>query len=309
MEKVKELLNILNEKFGSTICNKLINKDLSLDFSKIVKKGNGKTEVHKQFLTLVSKGLLDIEYYNYYKDNWAFDFPGWIGKLSQKNNRIRDYMIIQAEPHVENFDYQIVYEFAEKNYKQDFSIWNNKIKSNTIRDIWTRTIKFIATETEYQAIFIDKELDVLYSLLENIYITDICHFAPQIQVNQLLSQNKWTKDGGVRDEIAKEYLMKEIFSINPKLIISSGTTSNKAVRKYLMPYFECKEILNPDDVKGRRISSIPLVYELYKENEVRTYLAMVPHLGFDGFPPGTFWKEKGRELHSKLREKIIKDWL
>lgn len=309
MKKFNGLLNLLTEKFGQTICENLVNLDTTLNFNKIVKKGSATKEVDIQMMELVNKGLLDSNYYNLYKNKWAFDFPGWIGKLNNENGRIRDYMIIQAEPHVEIFDYQIVYEFAEKNYRNDFSIKNEKVKSNTIRDIWTRTIKFLATDQEYEDIFSGKDLNVLYSILEKIYITDICHFAPQIPVKELLIQKEWTKKGGVRDSIAKQFLMREIYSINPKLIISSGKSSNKAVEKYLMPYFETKEILNTNDVKGRGISSIPIVYELYRKNQFKTYLAMVPHLGFDGFPPGTFWKEKGRELHSKMREKIKDGWL
>jgi hypothetical protein len=311
MNRINQLNKILQDKFGQPIYNHLVSNRMTLDFNKIVRKGSGKKEVNDQLESLVRKGLLDESFFEKYKGNWAFDFPGWVGELKEANNRLRDYMIIQAEPHVENYDFQIVYEFAEREYGKDFSIIGNKIKSNSGRDIWSRVIKFIANDNEYEKIFDNKDKAVLYDILEKVYITDICHFAPQIQVKELLKQKAWTKKGGVRDKIAQNFLVKEIKTINPKMIISSGKSSIAAVNEYLLqlPEFEKKEILNTTDIKGRGINDIPVLYELYRENTFFTYLLCVPHLGFDGYSAGTFWKEKGRVLHDEMKNRIKKGWL
>lgn len=309
MNRISQLTQLLQDKFGEYIYNHLIPNRMTLDFNRIVRKGEGSKEVGNHLESLVNNGLLDELFFKKYQGNWAFDFPGWVGELKEVNNRLREYMIIQAEPHVEHYDFQIVYEFAERAYGKDFSIVGDKIKSNSARDIWSRTIKFIANEDEYEKIFDKKDKVVLYGLLEKIYITDICHFAPQIQVKELLKQTPWTKTGGIRDKIAQEFLVKEIMAINPKMIISSGQSSIAAVNEYLLPKFKRKEILNTTDVKGRGINDIPLLYELYLGNTFITYLLCVPHLGFDGFSAGTFWKENGRLLHEKMKTRIKKDWL
>lgn len=309
MERINQLKEILLEKFGQAIFHHLIPNQMILDFNRIVRKGEGSKEVSDQLETFVNNGLLDETFYEEYRGKWAFDFPGWIGDIKENDGRLRDYMIIQAEPHVEDYDYQIVYEFAERQYRQDFQIEGSKIKSNSIRDIWSRTVKFLANENEYEEIFNNKDQSVLYKLLEKIYISDICHFAPQVPVKDLLWQKAWTRKGGVRDKIAQEFLVREIMAINPKMIIASGKSSIAAVKEYLLPKFKKNEILNTADVKGRGINDIPVLYELYSNNTFVTYLLCVPHLGFDGYSAGTFWEENGRLLHDKMISRIKKGWL
>ncbi|MCO6490189.1 MAG: hypothetical protein J5I98_17380 [Phaeodactylibacter sp.] len=303
------LFNLLEDKFGAAICQHLISEDTSLNFNNRVPKGQGKEEVSRQFRPLIDRRVIDESFYQKFEEEgWAFDFPGWIGRIGDHSERIRDIMIIQAEPHVENYDYQYVYEFAERKYYSDFSIRGSKIKSNSIRDIWTRTVHFLADDDTRSKIFNQQDKKALYHVLERIYITDVCHFAPQVSVERLEKERQW---GKVREKAARAFLVREITAVNPRLIIAAGNSSVQAIKDYLLPEFDSnsKVILNANDVPGRGIKGLPLLYELYKNGTFVSYLLCAPHLGFDGYSAGTFWKENGRILHDKMKKVMRNGWL
>lgn len=47
------------------------------------------------------------------KKSWTFDFSGWLGSLDFNKEHVKKYMIVGLEPHVEYYDFQIVYGLSD----------------------------------------------------------------------------------------------------------------------------------------------------------------------------------------------------
>lgn len=228
----------LLSKYGAKICSSLYNNG-KLTPENIRSKNDVQQEIVKQQLGKLSVDLnlgLDIR-----NTNWAFDFPGWLGQLKSTIHTRKKYMIIGLEPHVERYDYQITYGLSDKTPSgtKRFEIdRNSKLEIRCNDDsgiIWTNIFKLIAKENEIREVLINESERVLSEFLNQFYITDLCHFAPQDKAKAVHGIKSWRK---IRRTIAEEYLNEEIELLKPKVIITQGSEVYKEVKKLL----KCKEI-------------------------------------------------------------------
>lgn len=70
----------------------------------------------------------------------------------------------------------------------------------------------------------------LKKFINQFYITDLCHFAPQGNANLINNVSKWSK---IRESVAKEFIKNEIEIINPKIILAQGTDVFNTLKKLL----------------------------------------------------------------------------
>ena len=190
-------INYLKNKFGDEVTDYLLDQNkLELKEGEFV---NDRGETNKEKVKEHFSAHFGDEFArqssgeNPSFNGWAFDFPGWIGELTFKNNEpAKEIMVIGLEPHIENSDYQVTYGLRKKN-----------------------SIEFEGKlDTNLKALFPHNDF------YKQFYITDMCFFAPKGNANLIKKvKPKWSE---VRQEAAKKFLSDEIEFIAPKIIISSG---------------------------------------------------------------------------------------
>lgn len=157
--------------------------------------------------------------------NWAFDFSGWLGKLETERNSLKKYMILGLEPHIERYDFQITYGLSDKTPegKKRFNLkTENKFEINCEDDsslIWTNLFKIMASEKQINKVLVKKNEQIMHEFLNQFYITDLCHFAPQDKAKAIFDVKGWKK---IRFKVAQHFLKKEIELIKPETIITQG---------------------------------------------------------------------------------------
>ena len=139
------------------------------------------------------------------ENNWAFDFPGWIGELDFSGTHTKEIMVLGMEPHIGKRDFQVTYGLRETG--KDIFGELDEYLSNT--RLWKNLYGLFGNESGYQS----KEF------LKKFYITDMSHFAVQGKASEMLSFKKWRK---IRAEVANIFLPREIELIRPKYIVSQG---------------------------------------------------------------------------------------
>ncbi len=295
----EKLKNHYTRKFGETIFNDLVSPDFRLKAENIKRKGYGKEAVDNQMALMINEDLISEEQRS--KFNWAFDFPGWIGELDLNKEHRKEIMLIQLEPHVEDYDYQVVYELAESTGKREFGIQENneKLITRSTRPIWDNMTRLLTSQEQRIDIFKNKNTSALYSILEKIYVTDMCHFAPQGPTT-LLNQLPWNK---IRSAVARKFMFEEIELINPKLLIASGLPVIKAVTKILKGNSR-KQLLNPSDLTPNNYKSFPYLYE-YEIRGKKQLVLFMPHVGTINPSNGTFWRKSVDNFNILLREKGV----
>ena len=172
---------------------------------------------------------------NEYK--WAFDFSGWTGKIDFTSDRLKKYMVIGLEPHIERFDFQITYGLSDNtpiSNESRFSIDCEKPEfiqcKNDSSLIWTNLFKLLASEETIKEVKDNKNEIKLKEFLNQFFITDLCHFAPQGSANLINKVSKWSK---IRESVANEFIKKEIEIINPEIIFTQGTDVFNTLKKIL----------------------------------------------------------------------------
>jgi hypothetical protein len=297
MKSIKEnLRKHYITKFGETIFEDLISPDFIIKAENIKPKGLGKEAVDEQMDEIVQKGLLSPSDRSNFK--WAFDFPGWIGKLNLDQEHRKEIMLIQLEPHVERFDYQIVYELAEETGEKEFGIELSKEKliTRSTRPIWDNATRLLATKKQKDLIFKEKQTDVLYSILDKLYISDMCHFAPQGPTT-LLKKLPWNQ---IRKSVAEAFMFEEINLINPRLLIASGGNVIKAVDK-LFSRYNRKLLIRPSDLQPNNYQNFPYLYEYDIEGR-KQHILFAPHIGTVNPTNMTFWKNSVDAFNILLRD-------
>jgi hypothetical protein len=225
--------NLIKEKYGEQICSELVN-DFQIIAQNIREKNEENQLKVKKHLAKINDQLdlkLDIN-----NTNWAFDFSGWTGKLHNVNDHLKKYMIIGLEPHVERYDYQVTYGLSDKtpqgsprfelDLDSEFEIKCNDDSSL----IWSNLFKIMADDNQKNELFKKGNKQIMFDFLEQFYIVDLCHFAPQDKAKAINDVKDWDK---IRFKVASHYLTKEIDIIKPKVIITQGNGVFNELKKIL----------------------------------------------------------------------------
>jgi hypothetical protein len=194
-----------------------------------------------------------------------------------------------------------VYELAEESGKREFSINTStqKIINRSTRDIWNNAVKMLCTGPEHDAIFKQGNLDILYKILGKLYITDMCHFAPQGAAN-FLNQLPWAGKHGIRSKVATHFMHQEIKLINPKLLVASGGEVIKAADQLFAGYRK-ELVFGPGRLKTNNLQNLPNLYRITKSDE-EFHLLQIPHIGTTIPPASSFWRGHVMSLNVALHE-------
>lgn len=216
--------NVLERKYGQEITKRLF-KDNRLQTQNISLKNADDQKLVRDHVKLLSDELglgLDVNA----DVKWAFDFPGWTRTLDLTKKPVKKYMIVGLEPHIERFDFQITYGLSEQTPVENssrFSIDHTKKEfiqcKNDSSIIWTNLFNLFAGDDIFKAVTDRSDLAALNGFLDQFYITDLCHFAPQDKANAINNIPNWPQ---IRAAVADEFLEKEVRAIKPELIIAQG---------------------------------------------------------------------------------------
>jgi hypothetical protein len=201
-------------------------------------------------------------------------------------------MVIGLEPHIERYDFQVTYGLSDKTPESEkrFSISEDKKRILCKDDsdtIWTNVFKLIASDEIKRKVFEENDIKSLDQFLENFYITDLCHFAPQGNAKLIKNIKNWSK---IREVTAKKFLKEEINIINPKIIITQGTY----VFDLLIKILEIDEHITYTLEKGK--------IRVAKKDEIK--IIGLPHIGINLIQK-TFWFNNIEKVRKKLIEKEI----
>lgn len=224
---------LFKEKYGEEIYSELVN-DSQITAQNIRDK-NEKDQLRvKNQLEIINDRLdLNLDIHN---TNWAFDFSGWTGKLSNGNNHLKKYMIIGLEPHVERYDFQVTYGLSDKTPQglQRFELDLDsefEIKCNDDSSlIWSNLFKIMADDNQKNELLKRGNKQIMIDFLEQFYIVDLCHFAPQDKAKAIHDVKDWSK---IRFKVASHYLTQEINIIKPKVIITHGNGVFNELKKII----------------------------------------------------------------------------
>lgn len=225
---------LFQDKYGEEIYSKLVT-DFQLNAEKITPANKPDQLIVKRHIERINQNLglgLCIN-----GTNWAFDFSGWTGQLDLKKNNLKEYMIIGLEPHVERYDFQVTYGLSDKTPQgsQRFSLdlENKFIQCNDDSSlIWTNLFKIVASDKQQSEVFEKGNRATMLNFLNQFYITDLCHFAPQEKAKAINDIKGWKN---IRHKVASQFLPCEINQIKPKVLITQGNnvfTELKQILKF-----------------------------------------------------------------------------
>lgn len=297
MKEIKDFEQLLKNKFGQDIANRLFNNgELQTDF---IRKTNAvdQQKVKNQLILLQQRLNL-----NFYVDErpWVFDFPGWTARLDFSKQRVKKYMVVGLEPHIAEFDFQITYGLSDKapvDKVKRFSIDMNKKDfiqcKNDSNVIWTNLFKLFSDEVSFLAVTEKRDEEPLQRFLDQFYITDLCHFAPQGKANAINEVKDWQK---IRSVIANQFLPREIELINPEVIITQGEIAFNKV----------SEIIEVKDTQSFSIAVGRQNYNVRYGINGKAKILSIPHIG-SLMINRTFWYKNLQEVKSNLKLQGIFD--
>jgi uracil-DNA glycosylase len=233
-------------------------------------------------------------------NNWAFDFPGWLGQLDEEHHK--KYMIIGMEPHIADFDFQVTYGLSENYNSQMVNNRGFKIDETTGKPliwnydsglIWSNLFELFASDYEKKGVYQERNVDVLIHFLEQFYITDMCHFAPRGKAKEIRKVPKWEK---VRYRIATRFLEQEIVWVQPEIIITQGN----------IIFGDLKTILGFEE-----LDKIPLDFQgwsirqgiLNLPNQQKITIISLPHFG-SKLNNKVFWGNNMENVKRLLQKNI-----
>jgi uracil-DNA glycosylase len=225
---------LFQEKYGEEIYSILLD-ELQLKAENIKEKNEADQLIVKRHIEKINQKLgLDLDVN---ETNWAFDFSGWTGQLDLSKDNIKEYMIIGLEPHVEWCDYQVTYGLSDNapNGSQRFSLKpkDEKFEIQSEGDsniIWTNLLKIMASDKLQSEVFEQGNKQALIDFLNQFYIADLCHFAPQGKANEINKIKDWKN---IRLKVASYFLTREIDLIKPKVLITQGNDVFTELKKVL----------------------------------------------------------------------------
>lgn len=219
------ILEVLKAKFGHEIVNTTVIEGRIVNSNLYNKKEFLTKAAHKQIENYVAGGIILPETHKKVltkvDNNWGFDFPGWLGKISEG----KKIMIIGQEPHIVEPPVQIVYGFSQNINESSQDTAERLINNNKL---WFRITELFK-----------HQFSSGHEVLENCYITDICHFAPSkcgtvgtIETKIFEHSQKWKT---IRDKILSKHLEEEIHALSPSVIICQSAIAYKSVVRILSP--------------------------------------------------------------------------
>ena len=287
----KEVFEVLSKKFSSKIVESVVVN------GKIFRSNfygeNLKELCLKQIETYIDNDVISSKtntlVINTGKNNWGFDFPGWLGDI----NNGKRIMIIGQEPNIQEPPIQVVYNFCENN--TEFSLKtsenlvlqgknaeiNNEPKSG-YKKIWYRISQLLMNK-EYSAA----------EVLENCYITDICHFAPSFcgtvkSINGIIQGDQKWED--IRMKVLEGTLRDEILAISPRIIICQSNIAYQVVVK----------TLQAEKIVDKQMSYPKNGYKIKLSKWENIAIIGVPHMGSNFNITNKFWRDYLYEVKEHL---------
>lgn len=283
----------LENKYGQEIRD-LLYKEGKLITKNIIEDKDGTKGLQKMVQEHLKSDKISVTNLKFEKDNkWAFDFPGWTGKLDFEKDNLKKYMIVGLEPHIERYDFQITYGLSDNTPicgSKRFGIDQAEkriICKNDSGIIWSNIFKLFASDEAKQKVFENNDLGELDKFLEQFFISDLCHFAPKDKAKAINNEKNWNK---IRKEVAVKFLSEEIKLINPEIIICQG----KQV------FIELTSILEINVNE----SIIPIITDSGKRQFIRflkwneILIISIPHIGSKRM--STFWNENLNKVAEEL---------
>jgi hypothetical protein len=275
----KEFKEFLNKKFGEHITNKLLDKNkLSLNKGESVYLYNGDLEENKKKVI----ELVESKYHEKINENeWAFDFPGWIGELDFTKVNVKEILVIGMEPHIGEGGRtaQVTYglrETADNEFSELGEHLGNRRLWNNLNAIFNNDDNKYYYEDTYK-----KPLDLDFKdFLEKIYITDMSHFAIKGTVKKTIAFKDWKN---IRTENAINYISETITLIRPKFIVSQG----RKVADFINENFGFAKEKD---------------FEYFRKNKDGIYHVILPHLASGN--TNNFWFPKNPEKREPNIDKI-----
>ncbi len=279
----KEFRDFLNEKFGEHITNKLLDKNqLSLNKGATNNIYNGALEENKKKVI----ELVGSKYHEkIYENDWAFDFPGWIGELDFSKVNVKEILVIGMEPHIGagNRTAQVTYglrETADNEFCELGEHLGNRRLWNNLNAVFNKDDRKYYSEDTYK-----KPLDLDFkNFLEKIYITDMSHFAIKGTVKKTIAFKDWKN---IRTENAINYISETITLIRPKFIVSQGSK----VADFINENFG---FAKDDD------------FTFFRKNQDGIYHIILPHLASGN--TNNFWFPKNPEKREPNINEIKKEF-
>lgn len=262
---------LFQEKYGEEISSILLS-EFQLKAENIKEKNEADQLMVKRQIEKINQRLglnLGVN-----ETNWAFDFSGWTGQLDFKRDNLKEYMIIGLEPHVERYDFQVTYGLSDKTPQgsQRFSLdLGNEFEIQCNDDsslIWTNLFKIMASDKQQSEVLEKGNSQTMLDFLNQFYITDLCHFAPQDKAKAINNIKDWKN---IRYKVASHFLTSEISQIKPKVLITQGNNV----------FTELKQIL-----KFNETDSYPLKFgkncwsiKTGEDKDKRYRVLSIPHFG------------------------------
>ena len=279
----KEFKEFLNKNFGEHITTKLLNDNkLSLKKGDANNIYNGDLEGNKKKVI----ELVESEYHEKINENdWAFDFPGWIGELDFTKVNVKEILVIGMEPHIGEGGRtaQVTYglrETADNDFSELGEHLGNRRLWNNLNAVFNNDDSKYYNEETYK-----KPLDLDFkNFLEKIYITDMSHFAIKGTVKKTIAFKDWNN---IRSKNATNYISETITLIKPKFIVSQGSKVTGFINK------------NFDFAKDGDLT-------FFRKNQDGIYHIILPHLASGN--TNNFWFPKNPEKREPNIDKIKKQF-
>lgn len=311
MGKEKEFKQHLEKKYGEEITKRLYN-DGKIQTNFIKRKNKEDQNLIKNHLrdNIINENIkFDIvDEYHEKDNNWAFDFPGWTGTIDFSKTNLKKYMVIGLEPHIEIFDFQITYGLSDytNNYKDESTVLPDGIVSRfsiiqnennyigSIDDsgiIWSNLFKLFADDITINEVKNNNNKLELDKFLNQFYIADLCHFAPQGKANQIKKIKNWNK---IREKIAEQFLKKEIEILNPEVIIIQGIGVFNVITK-MLGVSSNKKVLFEEPYSEK------INWKIRGADYNNIKIICLPHIGSQ-MTYNTFWHKSILSVSKKLNE-------
>lgn len=293
----EEFKKFLKDSFGKHITEALLDEEkMSLIKGKAEELYHGDICLNNEkVLSLVKnetfKSVVD-------NNNWAFDFPGWIGALDFSKDNIKDIMVIGMEPHIGKGDRtaQVTYglrETGESEYAELGEHLGNRRLWNNLNSVFNNNDDYYHKEK-----YLNNQID--NDFFNRIYITDLAHFAIKGKAKETSDVKIWPK---IREENANKYISKTIELIRPKYIISQGKDVSNFVNRLLK-----NEVNNNPNWNGSHFSDVNFPYfEFFKINDIKGSSIKIIHIILPHLASGNtnnFWLPKQKVIRDPQMEKI-----
>lgn len=278
MDFKENYLQFVKDKFGSHVVEALLSEDSMMPKYPFDPK-NKQDAVREHLRVIAEKVKINPLLDNFKDKEWAFDFPGWVGELAANGNGpVREIMVIGMEPHIQNSNFQFTYGLVET---------SEGLFGELDKRLWERLHSIFRTENQPLR---------SHDFLQRFYITDLCHFAPKGNANQV-NRPVW---GKIREATASEFLLREIDLIQPRYIVSQGMVVADFVEKNILKANAKGIQWRPSakmghteflDLPENNYKYIPSLTRFQFESGRKIVHVALPHIGTNN--TSAFWNKPG----------------